>query len=126
MIGRERPTDPLVILIPELPHDPRTVAGLVPQFCTEVGIDAEVEVHADADRLQAHLADGTVLVVDRPAGPGAGWTCVARVPGQPPVTLLVPDIDHDHHRLAAWVAEVAFTTLDLAPQAGPALERLAA
>jgi hypothetical protein len=42
------------------------------------------------------------------------------------VTLLVPDIDHDHHRLAAWVAEVSFTTLDLAPKAAPALERLAA
>jgi hypothetical protein len=126
MIERERPTNPLVILIPELPHDPRTVAGLVPQFCTEVGIADEVEVQADADRLVAELADGSVLVVTRPAGPGAGWTCVARVPGQEPVTLLVPDIDHDHHRLAAWVAEVAFTTLDLAPAAEPAHERLAA
>jgi hypothetical protein len=126
MIEREPPTDLLVILIPELPHDPRTVAGLVPQFCTEVGIATEVEVHADPDRLQAHLADGSVLVVTRPAGPGAGWTCEAYVPGQAPLSLLVPDIDHDHHRLAAWVAEVSFTALDLASKAAPAQERLAA
>jgi hypothetical protein len=102
-----------MFFVPELSRDLDKIAALVEQFCAEIGmLDEVADIAATESSLCLALWDGCRLYVRTPVSPSPDWRACAVLPDGETVDLLVPDVDYDSYRLAAWIAEQAFMMLD--------------
>lgn len=101
-------------MIRELSYDPHNLADIVMEFYSGIGVSNDIrDVGITDQAARFELSDSTVFFLQRPVGHGQPWTSWVQLSGAPsPVDLVVPDIEQDVFRLAAWAAGQMFVVLD--------------